>query len=228
MPLIHRSNTTLNEAEVIAHVLRDPNDRESVLNIKGIDATGDVFENVQRRKKGGSTTGDVDILVLPPSGEDEATAIQVKRLPMRLDEDGNPDARANKLEGLFDKGVEQAHRDAEDGFHQVYLWLFVLVDGRAANQGRYSHEGLSPAARVRIDQAVCTAKLGPRVGLIQFEWVQSMDLPPFPSSAGGGHLMTPLPLCVAQPPGLTNWLRARRPHLTPIHAHRLLRLDPDR
>jgi len=209
MPLLCRSISDVYEDEAIDHVLNDALDRDLILNIKGIDSAGATLRNVPLRKSRGQSTGDVDILVIPPGAAEQSTAIQVKRFPVKVDEKGRlADRRETRFEELFNRGAEQANYVARLGFFQVYLWVFVLIDTRAANDGRYTYNGASSALHARIDYAISLRLLDPRVGLMKFEWVQPMDRPPFDLSAGGGHLVH-LATSATQPAELTHWIRTK-------------------
>jgi hypothetical protein len=59
--------------------------------------------------------------------------------------------------------------------------------------------------RSRIQQAISPVGLEPTVGLMEFEWVQPMDRPPFELSTHGGHLRK-LAATTQQPAELTEWL----------------------
>jgi hypothetical protein len=96
------------------------------------------------------------------------------------------------------------------GFHQVYLWIFVLVDAREQNAGRLTYDGIiDPLLRSRIDQTISTQHLHPRVGLVSFEWVQPMDRPPLETGTYGAHLRR-LAIPAEQGADVTDWVAALR------------------
>jgi len=91
------------------------------------------------------------------------------------------------------------------GFHQVYLFVLVVVDSRAKNRGQISYEGLSPEQRSVVEATVSLEQLHPDIGSVVCTFVQSMDHPPLTIGAAGGDLKrsaTPR----SQPRGLTDWL----------------------
>ena len=55
-------------------------------------------------------------------------------------------------------------------------------------------------------QAISPVGLDPTIGLMEFDWVQPVDRPPFELSTHGGHLIN-LAGTTPQPPELTEWLR---------------------
>jgi hypothetical protein len=147
MPLLHRSIAAIHEGELIADILSHPLDHDAVFNIKGIESgrahivqqlpLGSVSPKLAGR-------GDIDIAVIPTDAPDQATAIQVKRFPFRL---GVHDTRAGhwkRMAALFAEGVLQANDNAQQGFAQVYLWIFVTIDARERNGGRWTFDGPDP------------------------------------------------------------------------------------
>ena len=203
MPLLHESIADIKEGPFITRVLSDVHQRGALFNLKGMELTNaSIRESVQLHTFRKGLSGDVDILVLPEGHPERATAIQVKRF--KVSAKGVRTGKPNGL-GEFKKGIKQANRNAVLGFSQVYLWVFVLVDTRERNGGRFSYEGLGSKLRSHINQVVSTAGLDPRVGLMQFEWVQPMDRPPLALGTYGGHLHR-LAEPADQPSDLTHWL----------------------
>lgn len=82
----------------------------------------------------------------------------------------------------------------------------MAIDTRARNNGWYTFDGPDSLLRSRIQQAISPVGLDPTVGLMEFEWVQPMDRPPFELSTHGGHLRK-LAEGTTQPLELTEWLR---------------------
>jgi len=207
MPLLHASIADIPEKELVSQVLASRFDREAVLNVKGIEERGSRILREQdlrgfRRK----LSGDVDVMVVPSSGAAGTTAIEVKRFPVKLAENGEAHPRANYFEELFEKGVDQANARASLGFAQVYLWIFVAVDSRAANGGRFTYDGMSSLVRARIDNAISLRRLQPGVGLMEFEWVQAIDRPPLSFGSSGSDLHRLAKSTGTQPAALTAWI----------------------
>jgi hypothetical protein len=159
--------------------------------------------------------GDIDILIVPREHPEWSTAVQVKRFPVKVTENGHSWQR-ERMQRLFKKGVTQANYAARDvGFSQVYLWTFVLADTRWQNGGRYTYDGPDSALRSEIEYVMSPVHLDRRVGMMSFEWVQPMDRPPLELATYGGHLRN-LAVRQAQPPELTEWLRSLRPDRTDL------------
>lgn len=215
MPLLHRSIADIPEKELVAHVLSDSHYRATLLNIKGV-VTKDarIVEQVELRLFRKDLAGEVDILVVPNEQPELSTAIQVKRLKavVKMDELGHDSAfigHPSRFQELIAKGVEQANQTKAVGFAQVYLWVFVAIDTRPRNNGWYSYEGPDSNLQGLINSAISPTGLDPDVGLMKFEWVQSMDRAPFELSTHGGSLLS-LATTSEQPPDLTEWLRTAR------------------
>jgi hypothetical protein len=221
MPLLHRSITDFREQELVAHVLNDVHYRDTLFNIKGIFTKGArILEEIplQRLRKG--LAGDIDILVIPGGQPELSTAIQVKRFEAivlmnaeGLDEVGG--GCPERFRKLMSKGIKQANRTKALGFAQVYLWIFIVIDTRHWNNGWYTYEGPNSMLRSQIHQSISPVGLDPTIGLMEFDWCQPMDRPPFDLSTHGGHLrklaeMTP------QPPELTQWLRTMPSHVVQL------------
>lgn len=221
LPLLHESIADIPEKELIARVLTDSHYRHTLLSIKDL-----TFENayigreIELRRFRGELAGDVDILVVPREAPDESTAIQVKRFKAKVSIDDAHAGHPERMRALFAKGVEQANELARIGFSQVYLWIFIAVDTREQNRGRYTYDGADhrgypdhpkgPSHRspldARIRNAISPAGLNLRVGLMTAEWVQPMDRAPFELGTYSGQLMR-LAERACQPSELTAWLQ---------------------
>jgi hypothetical protein len=209
MPLLHQSITEVLEPALVSKVMSDPHYRSTLLRIKGLlegDTKAAVREGVQLREYKPELVGDIDILVIPYATPEEATAIQVKRFEVQIDVDGD-DLQLTRTAKLFRHGVRQANYAARViGFHQVYLWVFVVVDSRKQNDGRYTYDGPDGDLSSRIDRAISPVDLDPRVGLIKWDWVQPIDRAPLEFGTHGGSLSR-LAQGAAQPAELTEWLK---------------------
>jgi hypothetical protein len=212
MPLLHKSIATIPEKELIGHVLNDVHYRDTLFNIKGMNTrSARVLEQIELRHFRSDLNGELDIVVVPANQPELSTAIQVKRFKavVSRDEQGFDDAQVGhpmRFKELMAKGVQQANETKSVGFAQVYLWIFIAIDTRARNNGWDTYEGPDSLLRSRIQQAISPVGLDPAVGLMEFEWVQPMDRPPFELSTHGGHLQK-LAATTEQPAELTEWLR---------------------
>ena len=203
MPLLHASIADIREQDLVIRVLNDLHHRHALFNIKGLRITeADVHKEVQLRLFRAELKGDIDILVIPRGAPEEATAIHVKKF--KVGRKAVRTGRPNRLD-KFREGVWQANDLARLGFAQVYLWVFVVVDTREQNAGRFAYDGPDSLLRSRIQQAISVVGLEPRVGLMEFDWVQPMDRAPFEFGTHGGHLRR-LAKPVPQDPPLTAWL----------------------
>lgn len=217
MPLLHESITEFRESTLVERVLREGHYRDTLFNVKGISAKGaEIRQQVQLRDYKRELAGDVDILIIPPDQPEFSAAIQVKRLKavVTMNEDGSDNSftgHPDRFSELMAKGILQANQTKEVGFSHVYLWVFVVIDTRARNSGWYTYEGPDPLLRSQISHAISPQGLTGTIGLMEFQWVQAMDRPPFELSSHGGHL-TRLSEPTAQPPDLTAWLRGIAAH----------------
>jgi hypothetical protein len=212
MPLLHRSITEPDEAELVTQVLNDAHYRDTLFNIKGFQTKDAlVLECVDLRRLRRDVAGDVDILVIPRDEPELSTAIQVKRFEARVrmnerGEDTVEGGSARRFRKLMAKGIKQANRTKRLGFAQVYLWIFVVIDTRERNSGWYTYDGPDSLLCSQIKSAISPVGLDPAIGLIEFEWVQPMDRPPFALGTHRGHL-TKLAETGVQPAELTSWVR---------------------
>jgi len=130
MPLLHRSITEPEEAELVSHVLNDVHYRDTLFNIKGMrtkDAR--VLECIELRDFRREFRGDVDILVAPKGLPEQSTAIQVKRFQAKvhMTSDGRDEIEGGtpqRFSKLIRKGVEQANRTKKIGFAPPVLKPF--------------------------------------------------------------------------------------------------------
>ena len=183
-------------------LLANPYQRRDLLAIHGIPSGARSQQKESQAGLPGSPKGDVDILLWKSHRPDQAVAIEVKTIKANLDGMGGD--HLNRL-GEFKKGVRQANDLARIGFWKVYLWVFVLVDSRLQNAGRITYDGLGGELKCEVDRTICTEKLNPRVGLIHYEFVQSMDEIPLDVGSYGGHLIR-LAEGADQPGGVTAWV----------------------
>ena len=82
----------------------------------------------------------------------------------------------------------------------------MVIDTRDRNSGWYTYDGPDSLLRSQINSAISPLGLDPAIGLMEFEWVQPMDRPPFELGTHGGRLTKPAETGV-EPPELTSWVR---------------------
>jgi hypothetical protein len=201
--LKHKSLAEIPEPELVKRLVDDPVLLSDLLAVKGIPSHSVPHTRVPFAGLPGDARGDVDLLLVDPSAPHQATAVEVKRV--KFDAEALRTGRPNGLQGLK-KGLRQAGTLAGIGFWQPYLYAVVVVDSRERNAGRITFEGLSPDQERAVDAFLESLALPPRVGLIRYDFVQSMDDVPLRTGSGGTrliHLATPAP----QPAGVTEWVR---------------------
>jgi hypothetical protein len=208
---LHLSITKILEQDFIEKILNDLHYRANLFNIKDLDAADALIKSgVELREFRIDLIGDIDVLIVPRGSPERSTAIQVKRFPVNVREDGH-DWQRDRMTRLFQKGIIQANYAARAvGFSQVYFWTFVLADTRWQNGGRYTYDGPDSALHSEIRYAMSPVGLDRRVGLVHFEWVQPMDRPPLELATYGGSLEN-LAARATQPLELTEWLASLTP-----------------
>jgi hypothetical protein len=216
----HDSIGSIDESKLVELLLTDPYWPSRIVNIAGMP---DNCQNFACVGLDGipptGAEGDIDILRCPMLRPDLATAIQVKRVKVSADAliTGQP----NKLSGLK-KGVEQSNRLADLGFHQVYFYVFVVVDSRELNVGKFAFEGSTKEIKSLLEREIGMAAtaLRPTVGLYVCEFTQPMDDVPLTTGAFGGRLVR-LAQHRAQPDELTAWtsrvITVAKPVLPPLN-----------
>jgi hypothetical protein len=208
----HRSIAELTEKELVDLVFQSFGDparydwlSSAVLNVRGIPSNPEVRKEVDLRGLSGRPLGDVDVLLWPSGKPNEAVAIQIKRFNATID--GSRD----RLHGLrrFEKGVRQANLNAKLGFSLVFLWVFVTVDSRTVNPntGGFTYVGLPPDLAREIRDTISTKGLDARVGLVAYEFVQSMDHAPYDMGSFESHLKQQA-TSVEQSADVTAWIQA--------------------
>jgi len=200
-----KSIANIPEAELIDLLIRDPQWHSRILEIHGIQSGSLVFQRVSLSGLPGGPRGDVDILLIVPGRPDLATAIEIKRI--KVSASSLRTQQPNKLRELK-RGVQQVNMLAKIGFSQVYFFVFVVVDSREQNAGRISFDGLPAEMRRSIVQVILPSGLEPRVGLIHYEFVQSMDDEPLKTGAFSGDLIR-LAEPITQPSEVTAWVHQR-------------------
>jgi hypothetical protein len=197
------SIASIPEGALVSELVADPHWRQFMLNIKGMPSDPELRQQVSLSAAPGSPKGDVDILLVCPKWPAEATAIEVKRIKFGQSA-FSPGGQPNKLRE-YEKAVSQANRLEALGFHQVYLYVLVVVDSRSKNRGTISYEGLSSEQRSLVESTVSLAGLHEDVGLVVCTLVQPMDYPPRTIRAASGDLKR-LATARAQGRELSDWL----------------------
>ena len=213
--MTHRSIADIPEGELVEELLGSQYWRNRLLGIRGIYTDSISCSMVSLTGLPGQPKGDIDILLCPPDRPHHATAVQVKRIKVGAAALRNN--KPNKLAGFL-KGVKQANRLAELGFHQAYLYCFVVVDSREQNAGRDAFDGLREPLRNSIERTISTKDLNERVGLMHYEFVQPTDGPPLEDGMSGAKLVR-LAKPGKQPVEVTAWVASlMRPCAPSYHA----------
>jgi hypothetical protein len=208
----HPSLADIPESELVQRLLSDIQWRHRIIGIRGIETDSLAYDSVPLKGLPDEPKGDIDILLVPPNTPSEATVVQVKRIKV-----GAPAFHTdmpNKMKEL-PWGAQQANLLADIGFAQVYLFVFVTVDSRERNAGRYTYEGMTGSLQNIVDAAVGLNGLDPRVGLIQFEFVQPMDDVPLGLGTYGGNLKR-LATPAIQPLPVTQWIEGVMKERQPV------------
>ena len=198
---MHESIAALPEGELIRRLLANTRWTEDILRIRGIPDNVSYFPEVPL--VGLAARGDVDILAVDPRTPHLATAVQAKRVRVSA-KSFLPNGRPNKLTEIS-KQNRQASLLVELGFWQVFSFVFVVVDSRVRNEGRYGFEGLTPQLRDQINTAINTAGLHQDVGSVVYELTQPMEDYPLRTGTFSGHILR-MPTTQSQSPAVTRWV----------------------
>jgi hypothetical protein len=164
------------------------------------------MEGLPKNHKGENPEGDIYILLVPPGFPEKSIAIQVKRI--KVSKKTFTNGKPNNIGKLF-KGVEQANILAGIGFHQVYLFVIVVVDSRYNNHHELiTYDGLTQSLNALIDQNISSnlKTLNSRIGFMRFDLIQPMDYAPLTTGASHGHLVQ-LAEPISQPVDVTEWVK---------------------
>lgn len=218
MSLQEPSIADLSEKEIIRQVFEAG--RSYFSGFAGFPSPAHYCLERRLRHEASGTNTDVDILIATPGLPERAVAIECKRFKLDADalrvENDEQEPFPKKL-NEFAKGVTQANALVERaGFWQTYLWVFVMIDTREQNGGRYTYDGLKPKAQAKVSAAISRAGLDKRVGIVRFDFIQSMDSPFLGLSSTHislyDHVAVQRP--EPQPEWLTRWVedQMQRPH----------------
>ena len=106
MPLLHRSITEIKEQEFVATLVSNSRHRDMLFNLKGLDGdTSRILQGVELRQFRPELQGDVDILLAPHGAPERSTAIQVKRLHVKVGLDEADAGQKQRMSQLVAKGV---------------------------------------------------------------------------------------------------------------------------
>jgi hypothetical protein len=192
------------EGELVRRLLADAHWRERILRIHGIPDGVQHFPEVDL--DGLNAEGDIDVLAVDPDTPHLATAVQVKRVRVSeksFAEGGSP----NKLKEVA-KLNRQASLLVELGFWQVFAFIFVVVDSRVRNAGRYGFDGMTPELRTKVSQGINMEGLHARAGCIVYEFTQPMEDDPLSTGTFFGHIAR-MPTCSVQSASVTSWVASR-------------------
>ena len=206
--LTEESIAEIDEADLVKRLLASSQvQRDRIIGLHGIAKDVQDFQAVPLTGVPGKITrGDIDILLCSPHIPEDAVGIEAKRVKV-----GTAAMRSGKPNKLSDlrKGVDQANRLAKIGFSQVYLYIFIVVDSREQNAGKYSFSGVSTEIKGNIDRTIGMEVLNlcGRVGIYQCEFTQPMDDEPLSVGAFHGYLRKKAQR-VEQSQELTQWVTA--------------------
>jgi hypothetical protein len=149
----------------------------------------------------GRQRGDIDILTMPPASPNAAVAIEAKcvRVPPIAFKTIEPNGLSN-----WRKGISQANKSAALGFHKVYLYMFLLIDSREQDN-RSFFRGATPELMERVHSALRLSELDPRVGVVENQFVQPFDRPPFMTGGASSQILR-FATEVEQPAEITAWV----------------------
>jgi hypothetical protein len=129
---------------------------------------------------------DIDIILCGRGRFEEAVTYQVKLVKVSLAQlRAKTPAKLRELQ----KGVRQANQLAERGFWKVFLYVVALIDARELNL--FGEDRLLfNEVKGKIASAVSNTVegLNSRVGVFDFEFVQTTDDRPTIFNQSGGHL----------------------------------------
>lgn len=211
----HDSIASIDESKLVELLMTDPYWPGRIVNVAGMpdDCQDFACVGLEGISPAGAK-GDIDILRCPALRPDLATAIQVKRIKVSANalDTGQP----NKLGGLK-KGVEQSNLLADLGFHQVYFYVFIVVDSRELNAGKFAFAGSTTKIKSLLDREIRMAATALRkvAGLCSWEFTQSMDDFPLTTGAFSGHVFR-LAQERMQPDDLTDWVSRVTKTVAPI------------
>jgi hypothetical protein len=215
----HDSIATIKESKLVELLLTDPYWPSRIVNFAGMPENCENFGCVSLKdvplNGAKRAESDIDILSCPKLRPDLATAIQVKRI--KVDANALNTGQPNKINDLK-KGIKQSNLLADLGFHQVYFYVFIVVDSRERNVDKFAFEGSTMKIKSLLEREIGMAATALRstAGLFTFEFTQSMDDVPLTTGAFGAHLKRRAQQR-AQSDELSAWVSKTLANLVPIH-----------
>lgn len=122
--------TSLNESELVKWMLESESRTECFFGrVLLKDLAYQILQTISTPIiQVGEKPGDTDILVYPQDHPDLAIAFEVKRVKVNIDEDDVENI--NKDTKVVKKGIKQANQLRKLGFHQTYLVVIIVTDGK--------------------------------------------------------------------------------------------------
>jgi hypothetical protein len=117
--------------------------------------------------------GDIDLLLINPAAPHQAIAFETKRVKVFRDNTGKD--KINRLSDLK-HGIKQANAYHQLGFHQSYLLVILLDDGRnQENPDQTFHYNKSPYLDREVYSLKFSTELDPNVGVVYIRLNQMTD-----------------------------------------------------
>jgi len=224
--LSHPSIGTLKEPLLVDRLTHQPLWASVIFDLHGFPKEPRrTFTEVLLHKVGAPNAapsdGDVDVLLYGVGAADAAIAIQVKRITVterafqaNSDEDEKALAVAwnRRARKKVHEGVEQTNKLLAFGFHQIYLYVLVLVDSRWQNArcgDEITYRGAPSYLRHAVRSAIGPQFLDPGIGMLTSEFVQPMDREPMTIGTVSTGLIR-LATQRSQPAELTDWVVSLR------------------
>lgn len=149
-------------------------------------------------------TGDIDVLQWYRFAPENAVAIECKRVKYsQATFDG---VLPNKVRALR-KGARQATRLLEMGFHNTWLVVFAVVDGRGRSGFNFAFRGWTEEMRGTLEREFDRLALPANTGLLLIELTQPIEKDLFEAASVVRHVIRK-PTAVKQPNELTKWVES--------------------
>lgn len=113
--------------------------------------------------------GDIDVLIWEQECPHEAIALECKRVKVVVDDTGRD--QVNKVNAIGN-GVGQANAVLDLGFHQTYLAVLIVVDGRLRQESNVLFRGSTDETFTRVYEFPQRDRLHKDIGIMFLELTQ--------------------------------------------------------
>ena len=169
--------TEIDEYGLVDFLAIHPIVRPKLLTAFGLADQVQIYRRIDTNSyfPGVKSPGDIDLLLVPLDSPGRTIAIEVKRV--KITEQtfiGSPPGKAKAVR----KGIAQVGALHDLGFHQTYLMIIVVTDGRSRSEFNFAGKVATPVMLDQVQEMAGLGDLGDTgIGIVVAHIIQPVDKP---------------------------------------------------